>query len=304
MDILCGQIKNKNEHMKWLLSIVLLLSAAASLAQNVAGLWRGRFTTGNMLQVEMPYKFELLLFQNGDSISGYSYSTISTADYYAVCEVTGMLYDGYMVVTEKNTLYQNPSTPEGVMQSHILFLSSGNSEATGDWKQTNKRDFQLLPQQGKTFLKKEDDPSQSGLIKILEKKNAIKITDPNKPALVNTDSVKLASRQKEMLQTIETNADSVVLELYDDGLLDGDSVSVFLNNTLLLNKVLLSDKAIKQTIHLPVTKEAIVISMFAENQGSIPPNTGLLIIREGDKKYEIRFSSDTKKSAAVMLRRK
>lgn len=291
--------------MKWVLSIVLLLNAVASSAQNIAGLWRGRFTSSNILQQDLPYKFELLLFQNGDSISGYSYSTISTGDFYAVCEVKGMLFEGYMVVTEKKTLYQNPAEPEGVLQSHILFLSSGNTEATGEWKQTNKKDFQLAPQQGKTFLKKEDDPSKSGLIKILEKKNNIQISDPTKPApIINKDSVKLASRQKEILQTITIETDSVVLELYDDGLLDGDSVSVFSNNSLLLNKVLLSDKAIKQTILLPVSTDGLLISMFAENQGSIPPNTGLLIIREGKKKYEIRFSSDTKKTAAILLRRK
>ena len=295
----------KIKHMKWLLSIVFLLSAVASSAQNIAGLWRGRFTSSNILQQELPYKFELLLFQKGDSISGYSYSTISTEDFYAVCEVTGILFDGYMVVTEKRTIYQNPATPEGVMQSHILFFSSGNTEATGQWKQTNKRDFQLAPQQGKTFLKKENDPSQSGLIKILEKKNNIQITDPAKPApVVNNDSLRLASREKEILQTIHIETDSVVLELYDDGLLDGDSVSVFSNNALLLKNVLLSDKAIKQTILLPVSTDGLLISMFAENQGSIPPNTGLLIIREGKKKYEIRFSSDTKKTAAILLRRK
>ena len=110
--------------------------------------------------------------------------------------------------------------------------------------------------------------------------------------------------KEEILQTILIETDSVVLELYDDGLLDGDSVSVFSNNALLLKNVLLSDKAIKQTILLPVSTDGLLISMFAENQGSIPPNTGLLIIREGKKKYEIRFSSDTKKTAAILLRRK
>lgn len=291
--------------MKRLLFLVLLFVSFAATAQKAAGLWRGRFTSVSILQQEVSYTYELLIFQNGDSLTGYSYSTITTGAFYAVCEIKGRVYDDYMVVTEKKTLYQNPPEPEGDMQSHILFFTSDNNEVTGEWKETTKRQLQVLVETGKTFLKKEEDPTKSGLLKILEKKEVIKVADPNvKIPIVNSDSIKLASRQKEILQTIESTADSVTIELYDDGLLDGDSVSVFYNNHILLNNILLSDKAIKQTIHLPLTNEGIIISMFAENEGSIPPNTGLLIIREGDKRYEVRFSSDKKKSAAVLLRKK
>ncbi len=289
--------------MKRFLFICLLFVSFAASAQKAAGLWRGRFTSVSILQQEVSYTYELLLFQNGDSLTGYSYSSLSTGEFYAVCDIKGKLYDDYFVVTEKKTLYQNPPEPTGVMQSHILFFTADNREATGEWKQTNKRPTQMFLEQGKTFLKKEEDPSKSGLLKILEKKNAIQINDPVKPSVVNQDSIKLASRQKEILLTIDATADSVVLELYDDGLMDGDSVSVFMNNNLLFKHILLSDKAIKQTIHLPATKEGMLITMFAENEGSIPPNTGLLIIRDGEKRYEVRFSSDKKKSAAVMLRK-
>ena len=280
-----------------------VLIGFASYAQNVEGLWMGRFTTTSILKQSIPYRYELLLFQNRNSLTGYSYSTAGTGDFYAVCEITGNVYEGYMVITEKKILYQNPPGP-GVMQSHILFFTADNKEATGEWKQTNKSTVELLAETGKTFLKKEDDPSNSGLIKILERKNTVKVDDGKPSAPLNQDSVKLASRPRNILQTIILDTDSVTIELYDDGLIDGDSVSVFLNNSVLLSKVGLTDKALKQTIRLPVSAEGIILTMFAENEGSIPPNTGLLIIRSADARHEIRFSSDTKKSAAIELRRK
>lgn len=282
----------------------MLLTCFYGYSQDVSGIWRGRFTNTNLLQAELPYKYELLLFQNENSITGYSYSTTGAADYYAVCEIKGTLFEGYMVVKEIKTIYQNPKSGEGVLQSHILFFNANDEEATGDWKQTNKKAFQLIQQTGKTFLKKETDPSKSVLIKILEKKGAIQTELKNKTAPINQDSVKLASRQKEILRTISIYSDTVILELFDDGIIDGDSVSVFLNNNSFLNKVALGNKAIKQTVFVPNTKEAVVITMFAENEGSIPPNTGVLIIRDGEIKYEIRFSSDKNKSAAVQLQRK
>ena len=50
--------------------------------------------------------------------------------------------------------------------------------------------------------------------------------------------------------------------------------------------------------------DSISVVMYAENLGSIPPNTGLLVIREGTKIYEIRFSGDLDKNSKIILVRK
>ncbi len=291
--------------MKRILLLCFLLSTMYSTAQTVAGLWRGRFTSNNPLQQSASYKYELLLFQDGSKLTGYSYSTLINGQYYAVCEVTGSVFDGYFVVTEKKTVYQNPPGDGGVLQSHILFLNGSQQEVSGEWKQANKRTTQLFIEEGKTFLKKEEDPSTSGLIKILEQKKVIESTNEvNLRQPMNEDSMKLASRMKDIVQVIETSSDSIFIELYDDGLIDGDSVSVFINNNVLLNRVALTDKGLKQSLAIPASAEGIVITLFAENQGTIPPNTGVLIVRDAAQRYEIRFTSDTKKSAAIQIRRK
>nr|WP_294903480.1 hypothetical protein [uncultured Lacibacter sp.] len=294
--------------MKWLFLLFMFCSSMVTSAQTVAGLWRGRFTSNRPLQAMLDYKYELLLFQEGNKITGYSYSTLVNGTYYAVCEISGNLFDGYLVVTEKKTIYQNPPGPEGTLQTHILFLNADVTEISGDWKQANKRQTQLLEESGKTFLKKEDDPTKSGLIKVLEQKNTVQITTPEekpKPTpVLNKDSIRLSSRAVEVVQTIELKTDSVSFELFDDGLVDGDSVSVYANNSILLSRVAVSDKGIKQTVFIPSTDDGLLITFFAENEGSIPPNTGMLIIHTAEKKYEIRFRSDNKKSAAIRILKK
>ena len=293
--------------MKFAITIALLCCTLFSSAQNIAGLWRGRFTSNHPLQLVTEYKYELLLFQDGNTITGYSYSTLVNGEYYAVCEVTGNLFEGYMVVTERKTVYQNPPGPSGVMQTHILFLNTDLKETSGEWKQANKRQTQLFEESGKTFLKREEDPSKSGLLKVLNEKGAVQMENssaPKQDAVPNNDSVKLSSRTVEIVKTIETDGDSVLIELYDDGLIDGDSVSVFNNNQVLLNSIALSDKGLKQTIALPNTQEGLVLTLFAENQGTIPPNTGVLVVKTGGMVYEIRFKSDNKKSAAIRIAKK
>jgi hypothetical protein len=41
------------------------------------------------------------------------------------------------------------------------------------------------------------------------------------------------------------------------------------------------------------------LTMFAENLGSIPPNTALMIVNDGDKRYEVRITSDTQKNGTI-----
>jgi hypothetical protein len=303
--------------MRRIFLVCFLLFVAAASAQNVSGIWRGRFQNTNPLIPQLPYKYELLLFQNGDSLSGYSYSTSGDSSYYAICTVNGKLFEGYMIAKELETIYDNSTLPvQGVLQTHILFFGSNNNEVTGDWKQNNPRKYQLILEEGQTFLKKENDPQNSELLKVLEKEKLIAVQPQAKKDTVinqvhvtpapatNKDSVKLANRIKEIVKTIEINADSVMLELYDDSIVDGDTVSVFLNNKILFSNIALTDKGLKQKIALPKNSEGVLISMYAENEGRIPPNTGLLIIRDKALKQEIRFTSSTKKTAAVLLKRK
>jgi hypothetical protein len=41
--------------------------------------------------------------------------------------------------------------------------------------------------------------------------------------------------------------------------------------------------------------------MYADNLGAIPPNTALMIVTDGTKRYEVRIESDTEKSGSVVF---
>jgi hypothetical protein len=297
--------------------LFLFFIGHSAVAQNVAGLWTGRFTSLSPIN-SMSYKYELLIFQKGKDLSGFSYSTSGNDIFYFVSEITGKLFDDYMVITETKTVYANITAGEEIAQTHILFFSGTGdiTDASGDWKEAKPK-RRMFPEEGRTFMRKTDDHSQSGLINVLREKKVIavepelKTEEPpvTKPVVkdtvaVNRDSLKLASREKEILRTIEFRADSVLLELYDDGIVDGDSVSVYVNNTPVIAKQELGTKPVRLSISLKNNSNETIVSMYAENQGRIPPNTGLLIMKDGEKRYEIRFSSDTKKTAAVKLVRK
>lgn len=115
----------------------------------------------------------------------------------------------------------------------------------------------------------------------------------------------LGDRAIENIQTVAYKSDSLTLTLYDNGEVDGDTVSIILNGKTIISKQGLSTKPITKTIYMtPDMGDSSQLIMYAESLGSIPPNTGLLIVKDGRDRYEIRFSGDLKKNAAVILKRK
>lgn len=114
----------------------------------------------------------------------------------------------------------------------------------------------------------------------------------------------IANRKVETIQALYFKSDSLTLTLYDNGEVDGDTVSVIMNGKMLMPRVGLSTDAVKKTIYTNNITDSIQLVMYAETLGSLPPNTGLLIVYDGTDRYEIRFSGDMKKSAAIVFKRR
>ena len=114
----------------------------------------------------------------------------------------------------------------------------------------------------------------------------------------------IAGRKVNTLETIYFSGDSLTLALYDNGEVDGDTVSVYLNGVPVLSHEGLKASAIKKTIFPQMSGEDIQLVLVAENLGKYPPNTGLLVIRDGDAMYQVRFSADLENSPAIIFKKK
>ena len=119
-----------------------------------------------------------------------------------------------------------------------------------------------------------------------------------------TAAVDAAKRKVENIQALYFKSDSLRLTLYDNGEVDGDTVSVIMNGVVIMPKVGLSTNAVNKTIDTREAGDSIQIVMYAETLGSLPPNTGLLIVYDGGDRYEIRFSGDMQKSSGIVFRRR
>jgi len=106
-------------------------------------------------------------------------------------------------------------------------------------------------------------------------------------------------RNFNILKTIEINSETVKVDLYDNGEIDGDSVSLFYNGKLLASKKRLSDRSLTFNLSVDKTTDINELVMYAENLGSIPPNTALMVVTDGTRRYEVRITSDLQKSGVI-----
>ncbi|MFT3907938.1 MAG: LamG domain-containing protein [Ferruginibacter sp.] len=121
--------------------------------------------------------------------------------------------------------------------------------------------------------------------------------------VTTTAAAKVSERRNDIQETIYFSADSLELTLYDNAEIDGDTVSVLMNGDIIIAKQLLSATGFIKKIAMPQNTDSIQLIMYAENLGSIPPNTGLLIVRDGRNKHEVHFSGDMRKNATIILKK-
>jgi hypothetical protein len=122
-----------------------------------------------------------------------------------------------------------------------------------------------------------------------------------KAATPLTSLEKLTSRKKEFVTEITLNADSIEINFYDNAEIDGDTISIYLDNRLIHENVGLTDRAftikLAKNQLLPISE----LVMVAENLGGIPPNTSLMVAYVKERRYEARLQSTENSSAMIRL---
>ncbi|WP_205508715.1 hypothetical protein [Longitalea arenae] len=127
------------------------------------------------------------------------------------------------------------------------------------------------------------------------------IVDKKKPAPVpaTTAQQKYSSREKKLATVIPVTGDSIELRFYDNAVVDGDSIAVFLNDKMVFEHVRLNHKPYSLKLSVADLPEDNEMVMVAENLGTIPPNTSLMVCIIDGKRFEARLESSENSSALI-----
>ena len=134
---------------------------------------------------------------------------------------------------------------------------------------------------------------------VAEAKPVIKSLPPKVIVQPPTVEEMFSRRSKKFVTEIPLAGDTVELSFYDHAEIDGDSISLFLNNQLLQKNILLKASAFTVKLAVKELSDQNEMTMVAENLGSIPPNTSLMIAYINGVRYEARLESDENSSAMI-----
>jgi|SRR6218665_2450474 len=112
----------------------------------------------------------------------------------------------------------------------------------------------------------------------------------------------LKTRKNELMKALVVNDPDVTVKLFDNGEIDGDTISVYLDNRLVLSNKLLTAAPLTLKIKMDEANPEHELVMVAENLGRIPPNTALMIVEAGKQRFEVMITSTEQKNALIRFR--
>ena len=346
-----------------LIPLFLLLTFTLK-AQNLTGIWRGYFITESYEQ----YKFELQIEQKNNSISGVSYSYLSTV-FYGKATLTGIFNP-----TAKNALIQEIKTVElrmskgssaCTMKCNFSYIQSGNEEfLEGDFNSFFEKSDTLRGVKrgddcggGTIYLRKVAtsdfyiEPFLRNYVKNVPSPTQPSKTNTNPPATIkkppitvkNSNQAKqnpntsksvrnippqkiespdqsvtpdvrkieqtpvtippdLSSRTNELVKSLTIDNPNVTIKIYDNGEIDDDTVSVYIDKKIILSKQRLSESPLIIKMKMDEDNSEHELVLVADNLGRIPPNTSLMIVEAGEKRYDVRITSTEQKNAVIRFK--
>jgi hypothetical protein len=122
--------------------------------------------------------------------------------------------------------------------------------------------------------------------------------------LVATDSIirEKNKRSTDTLSVIYIQEKELMVKVLDNGIVDGDTVSILHNGKLIAESLSVSTKPFEFRIKIEKEDELQEIILVAHNLGSIAPNTALILIQTASKEYRLTASTDLKKNAMIIFK--
>ena len=251
--------------VKLLLTTILIFVHTLAFSQQLNGIWKGTLTQqpGGCFPI---YNVELQVNIVNNQVAGFCYH------YSDVLNYVKKNYNGFYnaasrtinIQEQKVTTFHIPQECTPCIRYFTLAYSkTGDQEVlSGDW---------------------------GGMVM-----NGTTACTPGKIVLR-----RVAKSDFNHIQEIKVDTGTIRLDFYDNAEIDGDSVTVTLDSRVLVSHQKLGLRPISMDIKVDLDHQEQEVTMIADNLGTIPPNTAMLIITAGDKKYRLFLTSDKQKSAQV-----
>ena len=265
-----------------LINFFCLLTLLTS-AQGISGVWVGNYKP--LLFAATPEKLVVEIFVYNDSLITGASHLYYKHDQYEHYKINGRFKKNESIIyfSEDSTIAVKLGTwDQNCLGNYTMrLISRGNVlEMRGRWEDNSTA---LFPCQstGVWLEKKVDEAIKQSISKPVDK------------------NLERKSDIQSLIEISRAEKDSILVELYDNGIIDNDSASLYLDDSLLLHKQFVSNRPVSLYITLDKQRPLSKLKLAAESLGSIPPCTALMIITTKKKRYEVNVSSNFHSNGVV-----
>lgn len=305
-----------------LLTILLIIGCSVQAQENswLDGTWIGRKSSPNSCYTQ---KYSLLLtvgmvddedFKGTVSVKVHD-GLGTRVDY----SVFGKIKDNELTILEDEILYKKEppkcqwiscgycKTQTSVLINRdTLFIKIETVDCNDQCKSTSwyYKLLKMFDDSTRHYLVNrfgtEQQKQQYAATRVQEKESI----SPVQPIITSDSILKtpvILSRKKNVLAEYIVNSPEVTLSIYDNGIVDGDTISLYHNGQRILSGKPVSEKPILLKLTLLEDRPVHEFILVAENLGKIPPNTSTLKIISGNKEYTVYAKTNFDENAVIRL---
>jgi len=283
--------------------------ACVKLSAQTKGVLEGNWYSNGVVIIEGStnnYLGELKLKQNGRVVSGqFNYYFRDSLFTNSVTGVFDMSSRYLLIKPFPMILHSSTSTKTGVDCSmsgeFLLRISRVGSYLAGKFISEPQYKY-TCPEIAFDFERNNDSitPIDEAIQETIVEKAKDTTAIDKDPVLTSTKK-QFEERPKDYFKELIIDSKSIDLEIVDNGMIDYDSISVFFNNKLVLKKTMLTHIPIKLSLTMDDSLSVNELSIFANNEGLIPPNTATMVLKDGDNRQEIDINSSLHSTATLRL---
>ncbi len=226
-------------------------------------------------------------------------------------EIGFQMYDLYGNLMSIGLSYNNAIGSDMLVSTYSVTNGSGSvasdvATANGSYIALNAR-FNLL-----VFHKlKKEKPTKEDKIKeettediVVDTPDTTTIKDPV-DVIDNsnqTDDDKINDREIVTTHKIKVHSPNLTIKIYDHQIVDGDIVSLYLNNEWVVENYTLKKEYLELKITVDEGDNSLIL--YAINLGKYKPNTAAIIINDGVKDHTVILESDLEESGTLEIKYK
>lgn len=266
------------------------------------------------------YTYKLIFTDSSGYLRGYSY-TYLYENKEVKASISGFIdrENKTLSFKENNIIYNHgfeSSTTICLINAVLKYQKTGEGKEQFSGAITSSDISNVYCGQGTVSFPYTEEIKQLTSLKVAEETPKPQlIKKPEKPLKVVYDTAAMSSSSKNISyfpaqpeqitsgteKAIEWYSDSLVIQVWDGGKIDGDKLSITLNGAPLLNNYILAKE--QKRIAIPLENGISELIFIANNEGNEPPMTANVWLVDGIRKHNLFIYNNIGKKARIKIKK-